>query len=136
MSHATLPVPTVLVYSRYSCVVLSSAWIKDQLMLGFHSVRILYCRGASPWFQKNLGQDISQDQITSQRSFKHFLGGTRNHRHLQQEAGKEEIQIQFSHCSVRSQAKSLRVRQTHQPNQTKPQLYTQPRPWQPLFLAT
>ena len=77
LSYATLPVPTVLVYSRYSCVVMSSAWIKQQLMLGFHSVRIPYCRGASPWVSKESGQEDSQDQITSQRSYKHFLGGSK-----------------------------------------------------------
>jgi hypothetical protein len=76
-SCATLPVSTVLVYSRYSCVVMSSAWIKHQLMLGFHSVRIHYCRGASPWVSEESGQEDSQDQKTSQRSHKHFLGGSK-----------------------------------------------------------
>ena len=86
-SCATLPVPTVLVYSRNSCVVVSLAWIKQQLMLGFHSVRILYCRGASPWFQKNLGKTTLKTKLQVKGATSTSLVVARNHRHLQQEAG-------------------------------------------------
>jgi hypothetical protein len=87
VSAATLPVPTVLVYSHYSCVVMSSAWIKHQLMLGFHYVRILYCRSASPWFQKNLGKTTPKIKLQVKGVTSTSLVVARNHRHLQQEAG-------------------------------------------------
>ena len=74
-SRATHLFPPYLCTVIISCIVISIAWNKPQLMLGFRLVRSAYCRGASSPVFKKSGQNCFKTKLQVRRATS-TLGGS------------------------------------------------------------